>query len=96
MIAPFAIRHSPFGLRHVRHSNFVIRHCPAPHDATSRFDFVLASLPFNVNAVDAAMRVSARRYPEGQPQDLPERQDRERLNVSFTRRRKASLTPPSP
>ena len=50
----FANRNSQFGLRHVRHSNFVIRHCPAPHDATGRFDFVLANPPFNVNAVDAA------------------------------------------
>ncbi len=48
----FAIRNSPFELHVVRHSNFVIRHCPAPHDATGRFDFVLANPPFNVNAVD--------------------------------------------
>jgi len=32
-----------------------------------------------VNAVDTAVRVSARRHSEGQPQDLPERQDHERL-----------------
>ena len=50
----FAIRNSPFGLPKVRHSKFVIRHCPDPHDATGRFDFVLANPPFNVNAVDAA------------------------------------------
>ena len=35
--------------------------------------------PFNVKAVDTAMRDSARRHPEGTPQDLPERQDHERL-----------------
>ena len=51
----FAIRNSPFGLRQVRHSNFVIRHCPDPHDATGRFDFVLANPPFNGNAVDTAI-----------------------------------------
>ena len=82
MIDSFAIRNSPFGLRHVRHSKFVIRHCPDPHDATGRFDFVLANPPFNVNAVDTAMRASARRHPQGTPQDLPERQDHERLKDS--------------
>jgi type I restriction enzyme M protein len=50
-----------------------------PHDATGRFDFVLANPPFNVNAVDTAMRLSARRHPEGTPQDLPEMQDHEQL-----------------
>jgi hypothetical protein len=54
MTDSFDIRQSPFGLPEVRHSNFVIRHCPAPHDATGRFDFVLANPPFNVNAVDDA------------------------------------------
>ena len=56
MTDSFAIRNSSFGLPQVRHSNFVIRHCPDPHDATGRFDFVLANPPFNVNAVDTAMR----------------------------------------
>ena len=79
MTDSFAIRNSSFRLPPVRHSNFVIRNCPAPHDATGRFDFVLANPPFNVNAVDTAMRVSARRHSEGTPQDLPERQDHERL-----------------
>jgi hypothetical protein len=32
-------------------SEFVIRHCPDPHDATGRFGFVLANPSFNVNAV---------------------------------------------
>jgi type I restriction enzyme M protein len=50
-----------------------------PHDATGRFDFVLANPPFNLNAVDTAMRASARRHSEGTPQDLPARQDHERL-----------------
>ena len=31
--------------------------------------------PFNVNAVDIAMRVSASRHREGKPQTLPEMQD---------------------
>ena len=52
MTDSFAIRNSSFGLPQVRHSNFVIRHCPDPHAATGRFDFVLANPPFNVNAVD--------------------------------------------
>ena len=42
MTDSIAIRNSSFGLPQVRHSKFVIRHCPAPHDATGRFDFVLA------------------------------------------------------
>jgi len=41
-------------VRPVRQSKFVIRHCPAQHDSTGRFDFVLANPPFNVNAVDTA------------------------------------------
>ena len=79
MTDSFANRNSKFAVRLVRHSKFVIRHCPHPHDATGRFDFVLANPPFNVNAVDTAMRVSARRHSEGTPQDLPARQDHERL-----------------
>ena len=39
-----------------------------PHDPTGRCDFVLANPPFNTNAVDTAMRMSARRNPEGKPQ----------------------------
>jgi type I restriction enzyme M protein len=41
-----------------------------PHDATGRFDFVLANPPFNVNAVDKARLDSPggkRRYPFGLP-----------------------------
>ncbi len=71
MTDSFAIRNSSFGLPQVRHSNFVIRHCPAPHDATGRFDFVLANPPFNVNAVDKErlkdMVGPGRRFPFGQP-----------------------------
>jgi type I restriction enzyme M protein len=63
----------------IKQGGNVNSHYDHPHDATDRFNFVLANPPFNVNAVDTAMRVSARRYPEGTPQDLPERQDRERL-----------------
>ena len=71
MTDSFAIRNSSFGLRHVRHSKFVIRHCPDPHDATGRFDFVLANPPFNVNAVDKErlkdMVGPGRRFPFGLP-----------------------------
>ncbi len=46
------------------------------------------SQPLNVNAADTAMRVSASCHPEGTPQDLPERQDHERLKdqVGLNRR----------
>ena len=47
----------------VRQSKFVIQHCPAPHDATGRFDFVLANPPFNVNAVDKQRLRSSLRVP---------------------------------
>ncbi len=57
MTDSFPIRNLRFGLPQVRHSKFVIRHCPDPHDATGRFDFVLANPPFNVNALDTAIRV---------------------------------------
>ncbi len=77
----FAIRNSSFGLPQVRHSKFVNRHWPDPHDATGRFDFVRANPPFKVNAVDTAMRSSARRHHEGTPQNLPAKQDHVRLNA---------------
>ncbi len=63
------------------------------YSAPGRFDFVLANPPFNVNAVDTAMRVSARRHPEGTPQDLPERQDHERLNDMVGPGRRFSFDP---
>ena len=50
MTDSFTIRNSAFRLPPVRHSKFVIRYCPVTHDATGRFDFVLANPPFNVNA----------------------------------------------
>jgi hypothetical protein len=71
MTDSFAIRNLSFGLPQVRHSKFVIRHCPDPHDATGRFDFVLANPPFNVNAVDKErlkdMAGPGRRFPFGLP-----------------------------
>ena len=59
----FAIRKPPRGVRRVRHSKFVIRNCPAPHNNTGRFDFVLANPPFNVNAVDVMVAVRNRVQP---------------------------------
>jgi 16S rRNA G966 N2-methylase RsmD len=52
---------------------------PSKKDTADRFNFVLANPPFNINAVDTAMRVSTRCHSEGTPQDLPERQDHEWL-----------------
>jgi type I restriction enzyme M protein len=65
-----------------RHGGNVKSCYDEPHDATGCSAFVLANPPFNVNAVDTAMRVSADRHSEGKPQDLPERQDHERLKDS--------------
>ena len=73
MIDPFASRNSQFAVRLVRHSNFVIRHCPAPHNATGRFDFVLANPPFNDS--DTAMRDSASLQSEAKMQIVSEAKD---------------------
>ena len=68
---PFDTHHSTFdipprfavhGLEgEIKHGGNNNSHYDGPHDATGRFDFVLANPPFNVNAVDTAMRVSAGR-----------------------------------
>jgi len=62
----------------IRHGGQVDCRYHDPHDA--RFDFVPANPPFNVIAMNTAMRVSARRHPESSPQDLPERQDNDKAN----------------
>src|ERR1017187_4627184 len=55
----------------IRHGGNVNSYYDDPHDATSKFDFVLANPPFNVNAVDKERlkdQVGAnRRYPFGLP-----------------------------
>jgi len=51
----------------IKHGGNINSYYDDPHDATGRFIFVLANPPFNVNAVDTAMRVSARRHYEGKP-----------------------------
>jgi len=55
----------------IRHGGQINSYYDDPHEATGKFEFVLANPPFNVNSVDkerlAAEVGSARRYPFGLP-----------------------------
>lgn len=55
----------------IRHGGHINSYYDDPHEAVSKFDFVLANPPFNVNAVDKDRLVAevgaGRRYPFGLP-----------------------------
>lgn len=55
----------------VKHGGQINSYYDDPHEATGKFDFVLANPPFNVNAVDkerlASMVGTGRRFPFGLP-----------------------------
>ncbi len=72
----------------MHHAAQVNNHFDDPHKATGQFDFVLANPPFNVNALDTGIRATARRHPEGTPQDLPDVQNHERLKDTVEPRRR--------
>ena len=57
----------------IRHGGQINSYYDDPHEATGKFDFVLANPPFNVNAVDKERLASAvgagRRFPFGLPRN---------------------------